>query len=95
MEGEHHGRWFALNEDGTRLVIETAMFGQTCYVGTTTDDAFTGEPAGVLKTARKALAWMFESDPTLEPWPIDRKKRTPITVSIAETETPTQESATC
>ena len=83
MEGTHDGRWFALSEDGTRLVMESSRRSVGCFVGETAD-AFTGQRVGVLGSAERALAWMFESDPSVEPANVDREHPQRITVALDE-----------
>jgi len=87
MEGENSGRWFALNEDGTRLVIETPTSGHWCYIGETVAERFTGTLMGMLSDTRRALVWLFESDPTVEPREIHRKTRE-FSLSIADVPEP-------
>jgi hypothetical protein len=89
MEGEYEGRWFALNEDGDRLVVEGHRSRYGCYIGATSDDAFSGKPMGSLNGMVRAMAWLFESDPTQEPWITDRARDGTLTIPVpSAAETP-------
>ena len=84
MEGEHEGRWFALNEDGDRLVWEKTAGGFLCCMGSCNSaaDTFTGESCGVLNNPKRAMAWLYESDPSVEPTAV--RERRPVVLSITE-----------
>ena len=75
MEGEFEGRWFALHEDGDRLVLETPMVGHGCFTGTTNRDGFAGRRIGVLQERAAATAWLFNVAVTA-PQRIDRQNHT-------------------
>jgi hypothetical protein len=80
LEGEHEGRWFALDEDGARLMIETPLYGFTCYRGATAED-FSGESVGVVNDRRKAFAWVI-GDVSVDPWPIHKPGQAAARIAV-------------
>lgn len=90
MEGDFEGRWFMLSEDGTRLVLETPMYGYGCFEGATADD-FTGHRVGVLCDRQHACEWVCGTN-TRDPQRIDRENQTrgDLTIPLG-----TPEAETC
>jgi hypothetical protein len=86
MEGEFEGRWFALNEEGNRLVLETPLYGFGCFMGMTLDD-FSGHRVGVLGKRVDACMWLMDIGGQ-EPQRIDRpnQKRRRLTVPLGASE---------
>ena len=83
MEGSFEGRFFALDEHGERMMLETPLYGFVCYDGTTNDtaDLYRGASVGVVKDGKSAFAWLH-GDPAVEPWRIHRKTQRAAKIAI-------------
>lgn len=83
MEGDFEGRFFALDEHGQRLMLETPTYGYRCFEGDTnaSADVFTGTCVGVVKTGADAFQWLH-GDPTVEPWRIHRETESAAHVTV-------------
>ena len=66
IEGTHQGDWYAVNEEGTRLILARHAQMVGCYTGATTERVFHGERTGLMPSIPKAFRWL-KDDPISEP----------------------------
>lgn len=83
VEGDYEGRFFALAEDGERLMLETPSYGFKCFVGDMgeTGEAYEGACVGVLWSRGTAFRWLH-GDPTIDPCCVDRRQHGKKLVTI-------------
>ncbi len=87
VEGTYEGRFFALAESGSRVMLETPTYGYRCFEGDMTSEAFRGACVGVVKDGKDAFAWIH-GDPTVEPWRIHKrtKKAARVLIPLGESD---------